>query len=392
LIVVGAIACGQKGPPLPPLVLSPESPVVTADRRGSTIEIGFTVPSANSDGSRPANIARIDIFALNGATATLSDLQLIKRGTRVASVPVKTPRNPNETVEAGEPTDVLDPPKGEGLDQGAMSMVAEQITASLLRPRDADASEHAAPKDSVPLLGPSEAASLRTYIGVGVDRRGRLGRFSKRVIVPLALAPPPPSRPEISYDESTITVRWSPPASDHSASSADLLPSRPFGSSSGIAAYNVYDSTTGARLTMTPVDGLEYEDARIEWGATRCYAVRAVEMVSRATLESEASEPRCEKLVDTFPPAEPKGLNAVSADSAINLIWEANTEADLAGYYVLRGLSAAQLEPITETPIAEASFLDSAVQRGVRYVYAVVAVDKAGNQSEASHPVEETAR
>src|SRR5262249_26396639 len=131
LIVVSAssIACGQKGPPLPPLVLSPEPPVIIADRRGSTIDVGFTVPSANSDGSRPANIARIDIFAINGPTATLSDLDLIKRGTRVASVPVKSPRNPSETVEAGEPADVLEAPEGKGLDQGAVSTVAEPITA-----------------------------------------------------------------------------------------------------------------------------------------------------------------------------------------------------------------------------------------------------------------------
>jgi len=54
LILVSACsACGQKGPPLPPLVLIPAPPVVTADRRGSTIEIGFIAPSANVDGSRP---------------------------------------------------------------------------------------------------------------------------------------------------------------------------------------------------------------------------------------------------------------------------------------------------------------------------------------------------
>jgi hypothetical protein len=372
-------------------VLSPEPPVVTADRRGSTIDVGFTVPAANSDGSRPANIARIDVFAINGPTATLSDLDLIKRGTRVASVPVKSPRNPSETVEAGEPADVLEAPEGKGLDQGAVSTVAEPITASLLRPRDAEA-RRAAPQDAVPLLGLSEVASVRTYIGVGVDRRGRLGRFSKRVTVPLALAPPQPSPPTISYDESKITVRWSPPATDRPATDVDLLPSRPFGSSSAVTAYNVYDSTTGARLTTAPVDALEYEDARIEWGATRCYAVRAVEAAGGSTLESEASEPRCEKLVDRFPPAVPKGVNAVASDGAINLIWETNTEPDIAGYYVLRGQSAAHLERITDMPIPDASFLDSGVQRGVRFVYAVVAVDKAGNQSAPSHPVEETAR
>jgi hypothetical protein len=392
LIVVASIACGQKGPPLPPLVLTPAPPVITADRRGSTIEVGFTVPNANADGSRPANIVRIDIFAINGVPSAMTDLEMMRRGTRVASVPVKAPRNPNETVEAGESPDVLEPPEGKGLDQGAASMVAEQITAAILNPRSADGGPGAAPPEDGPLLGPAQAASVRTYIGVGIDKRGRPGRFSQRVTVPLALAPPRPPQPTITYDETAVTVRWRAPSAEQPAAIAGLLPSRPFGSSVTDVAYNVYDSATGARLTPGPVRTPEYKDSRIEWGATRCYAVRAVGVVGKSTLESEAGEPRCEKLVDTFQPAAPKGLQAVSSGAAIHLIWEANAEPDLAGYYVLRGqLPEAHLERITKEPIPDASYLDS-VQPGVRFAYAVVAVDKAGNVSAPSNRVEETAR
>jgi hypothetical protein len=386
------VACGQKGPPLPPLVLTPAPPVVTADRRGSTIEIGFTVPSANADGSRPANIVRVDIFAINGVATTLTDLELIKRGTRVASVPVKSPRNPNDTVEAGESPDVLEPPEGKGLDQGAAGNVAEAITVSMLSSNDAGGgSPQGALADAVPMLGPSEAVSVRTYIGVGIDKRGRLGRFSKRVTVPLALAPRRPSQPNITYTETKVVVRWSPPSGDE-PTTAGLLPSKPFGSSGAARAYNVYDSTTGARLTSAPVKAREYEDSRIEWGATRCYAVRAVEVIGQSTLESDASEPRCEKLVDRFPPAAPQGLKAVSTDGAINLIWEANGESDLAGYYVLRArLPDTRLVRVTGALTQDATFLDN-VQPGVRFTYAVVAVDKAGNLSAPSNRVEEMAR
>jgi hypothetical protein len=374
--------------------LTPAPPVVTADRRGSTIEVGFTVPSANVDGSRPANIVRIDIFAINGVATAMTDLEMIKRGTRIASVPVKSPRNPNDTVEAGESVEVLEPPEGKGLDQGAASNVAEQITASLLQPNDAEGTrlQGDVPPEAVPLLGPSEAASIRTYIGVGIDKRGRLGRFSTRVTVPLALAPPRPSQPSITYTETKITVRWSSPSSDEPHTTTGLLPSKPFGLSRASRAYHVYDSATGTRLTAAPLRALEYEDSRIEWGATRCYAVRAIEVVGKSALESDASEPRCEKLVDTFAPAAPKGLSAVSSDGAINLIWEANAETDLAGYYVLRAqLPETRLVRITTTPVQDASFADN-VQPGARFVYAVVAVDKAGNISEPSNRVEETAR
>ena len=130
----------------------------------------------------------------------------------------------------------------------------------------------------------------------------------------------------------------------------------------------------------------------MDWGTNRCYLVRAVEVVARVAIESEPTGPECQMLVDTFPPAAPKGLNAVAADGSINLIWEGNTEPDLAGYYVLRATGAGQpLQRITPTPIAEASFFDG-VQRGLRFVYAVEAVDKAGNVSAPSERVEETAR
>jgi hypothetical protein len=88
----------------------------------------------------------------------------------------------------------------------------------------------------------------------------------------------------------------------------------------------------------------------------------------------------------------PKDLKAISTEGAINLIWEPNTEPDLAGYIVLRGREPAEtLQPITPAPIVEAAFTD-AVQPGIAYVYAVRAVDKAGNASLPSERAYETAR
>jgi len=127
------------------------------------------------------------------------------------------------------------------------------------------------------------------------------------------------------------------------------------------------------------------------WGTERCYLVRAVEIVANLPIESEPTGPTCKMLVDTFPPAAPKGLNAVATEGAINLIWEANNEPDLAGYYVLRAVGSEPLQRITSQPITDAAFFDN-VQRGLRFTYAVQAVDKAGNESRPSEPVEETAR
>jgi fibronectin type 3 domain-containing protein len=43
-------------------------------------------------------------------------------------------------------------------------------------------------------------------------------------------------------------------------------------------------------------------------------------------------------------------------------------------------------------PVAAATYRDETVKPGTRYVYAVVAVDRAGNRSQESNRMEETAR
>jgi hypothetical protein len=383
LIVVASIACGQKGPPLPPIVRTPVAPVLSADRRGSEIQIALTAPAANVDGSRPANITRIDIYAVNGAAATLTDLQFMKRGTKVASVSVKAPKNPNDAVEKDDSAEDAEPTVGDGLDQGASSAIAETITASVL------AGGKDVPGDDVPLLGPPAASLLRTYVGVGVDRKGHPGQFSKRISVPLQLPPAPPPPILIAYDEKKIVITWKPAGG--TVESASDLPSRPFGPLQPEVSYNLYDATTGQKLNDTPVREFGYEDTRMTWGTDRCYNVRAVEVVARLAVESEATGPACKMLVDTFPPAAPRGLNAVATERAINLIWEGNAEPDLAGYYVWRATGGQPLQQITPDPVTEASFFDG-VQAGLRFTYAVQAVDKAGNTSPLSERVEETAR
>jgi hypothetical protein len=123
--------------------------------------------------------------------------------------------------------------------------------------------------------------------------------------------------------------------------------------------------------------------------------VRAVATVGALSVESGEQPAKCVTLVDTFPPAAPKGLTGVASEAAISLIWEPNTEKDLAGYLVLRGVppgdNVETLAPVTPAPI-QATIFNVAVQPGVRYVYAIVAVDKAGNRSGPSNRFEEAAR
>jgi hypothetical protein len=358
------------------------------------------VPGANVDGTRPANVSRVDIYAITGSPS-VSDADLLKYGTRVVSLPVKAPRNPDDTAEPGEPIEEVAAPTGPGLDQGAGTTVREELRPPALMPAELGARGKRADAEQQdgPLLGAPATLTVRSYAGVGVNTRGKRGQVSKHTLVSLAPAPPPPSSPTMTYDEKAITVAWTAAAAPAAPAVAGgpegetpVLESRPIGPLRPALVYNVYDTTTGALLTATPVAETRYTDARIEWGAERCYGVRAVDRSNNLPVESEALEPRCVKLVDTFPPSAPKDLKAVSTEGVISLIWDASPEADLAGYLILRGRAPAdRLDPVTTAPILETSFNDM-VQAGIRYVYAVQAVDKSGNISQPSNRVEETAR
>jgi fibronectin type 3 domain-containing protein len=85
----------------------------------------------------------------------------------------------------------------------------------------------------------------------------------------------------------------------------------------------------------------------------------------------------------------------VAGEGVISLIWEGVEAADLAGYIVLRGdAPSGDLAPLFDTPLRESTYRDTSAKPGVRYVYAVVAVDRTTppNRSPISNTVEETAR
>jgi hypothetical protein len=399
-------ACGKKGPPLPPLVKLPAAPDnVVAERRGNIIDLQFTVPAANTDGSRPANVGRAQVYAITAPSAVpasaLTDEIMIKYGTRVGEVEVKSPRDPNATADPDDPSDEVDPPEGSGLDQGARAHVEETISPALLKPveiparTDRPAQTADLIEEARPLLGPASAMTSRTYAAVGLSARGRRGPLSARIAVPLVPPPPPPAAPDVSYDETAVTVRWSAVVAPQTPGADDVLPSRSLDASPPAITYNVYDASdpdAQVKLTASPIEELQYTDARMAWGEQRCYAIRTAEHLGSAVIESEASAPTCETLTDTFPPAPPKGLAPIASEGAISLIWEPNSEKDLAGYLVLRGAAPGdRLTAITAAPIQETSFTDG-VPRGATYVYAIQAVDRAGNASSPSAKVTETAR
>ncbi len=98
---------------------------------------------------------------------------------------------------------------------------------------------------------------------------------------------------------------------------------------------------------------------------------------------------------DAVPPAKVAIERALitPSENAVLVRWTAGTEEDLAGYNVYRstmGKTGKEEQVKLNKDLitkSETSFLDKTVKRGVQYMYAIKAVDTAGNTSEISKQV-----
>ena len=416
-----ALGCGIKGPPLAPLVIVPARVAsVSAERFDDQVFVSFQVPSENTDGSAPADLDRVEVYALTTQPVDGRDVQppfddWFDAASLVATILVRPPgaTEPNrDTVEGSSEDDASEV-------QGADVTVVEHLTPDtfvLQTLEDEDEDEGAAeanlvdePPRASPLVGPAlPRPPRRTYVVRGVSLRGREGSPSSRVSVPLTQAPDPPSAPTVTYTESEIELVWNPPTTVRlpiqEPATDDVLAAEPIVESPTPSAFQIYDVTEDAAkaevrrpqpLNSAPQSDTTHRETRITFGVERCFAARTVDSVDGMEIRSRPSVQSCVMFVDTFPPKAPGGVIAVASDAAISLVWDANTERDLAGYMVLRGrVPGATLAPLTAAPIEETIYRDVTVDGGVSYEYAVQAVDRATppNLSPMSERVVERAR
>lgn len=432
--------CGKKGPPLSPLRPVPAAiSDLTASRLGETVQLQFTVPAANADGSRPADLAHIDVYAVTGTPEgplgrplTIREIETL--ATRVASLEIQPPPPPadedEEPDEEGVPLVMAPAVNDTRPVQGAAIRVEEVLTdaarSSVFAHPDA-AKFVARARDDVdpspvpstegtgrPLLWPQpEREVARTYLVVPYSAHGRAGAPSAGLAVPFVPAPPAPPAPVVTHTESAFELAWTNPpgvqlpmqrtvTDEMQKSEAQWLPARPLVTYGIAHTYRVYQlpapdapaaAATGP-LNQAPLETPAFTDPRLEFEVPRCYAVRTVERRGAITLESPLSPVTCLTARDTFPPPAPTGLTAVGSEGGVSLIWEPVTAPDLGGYLVLRGVEGEALKPLTSAPLTETTYRDTTTQAGVVYIYAVVAVDKASpaNVSVESNRVRESAR
>jgi hypothetical protein len=403
--------CGKKGAPLAPLARVPGRAMdIAARRTGDVVAVTFTIPSANIDESKPADIGRVDVYAYTAMAQ--NDVRDPRRMTLVGSVPVRKPPEP-DAEDAKKQKPGPPPPREPGEDQGALVTVTETLTADMLVPVAPDRNTlvpvQAEPVSwfgtplALPLAGPvPKPEARRFYMVYGFSRGGDRGAASPRPAVPLGQPPAAPLQPRLEVTEGGVLVHWTVPPGARlpyqERAEGGVLDAAPRGMESApqltFVVYRV--SPDGpAKLTEKPVSALTFTDAGVEFGVERCYDVRTVTTQGSASFESAPSPPACVTPTDTFPPPAPTSLAAVAGEGAISLIWKGVEAPDLAGYVVLRGNApSGELTPLFETPIRESTYRDTGAKPGVRYLYAVAAVDRAAppNRSAVSNRVEETAR
>jgi hypothetical protein len=431
-LLVAAIGCGKKGPPLTPFVHVPQA-IGTVDTRriGDDVYLTFAVPTRNIDTSRPADVQRVEVYAVT-TTEPRPPNRILEGASIVGVVSVEEAEPPGTTPLPPLPlAGVLPPPAQEKPVQGNTVTIQDHLDPEELVPVPLAVRPGRQPLPRTTPAATAPPRLQRTYVVVAFSARGRPGPPSPAAVVPLAPLPEPPAAVEASFAADAVTLSWEPsgglisflldrPLPIEALPDDDIPGRRPVATPVlpvplGPTRYNVYLSLAADPLQLPvraaerprwqrqpqrpinfqPLDGHQLADA-FQFERERCYVVRAVRGTGAEVIEGPPSQEACVKPVDIFPPLPATGLSAVSGEGAISVIWEASASDDVTGYLVLRAEGANDtLLPITAVPVVETRYVDRAVTAGTRYVYAVVAVDgrvPLPNESEPSARVEETAR
>jgi hypothetical protein len=181
-------------------------------------------------------------------------------------------------------------------------------------------------------------------------------------------------------------------AAEHALELSWSLPARTLSGQpvSGPVAYRVFRSRTGkpgSFQLLGESSTASYRDAAFEFERTYFYKVATVSREAGRLAQSEDSAvveitPR-----DVFPPAAPQDLSVIYTADAVELIWAANTEPDLAGYNVYRREEAGAAQRVNPEPLRTPIFRDTSVKAEHKYAYYVTARDLTNNESVPSEEV-----
>ena len=357
--------CGTPGIPLPPSLELPK-PVTDlhAMRKGNKVYLTWTAPTQTTDRQtiRHPGVTRV---CRNLVSATAPEPKKDECGNVVGTVP---------------------PPQ-------AFAPARKPNATPTLKPIEKYI-------DEIPAAGVDPLGSITYAIEVTNDR-GRSGGLSNRAQVPAAPTLPPPAGFAAQVRADGVFISWTP------------IPPRV--APSGLRyAYRIYrreengkneengkDKDKDKVVVELPLDAAPNSlvDRNFEWEKRYTYRATVVTLIHREPGSEEHVEgddtPEVSVFAhDIFPPAAPSRLQAVfSAENQhyfIDLIWNPNTEGDLAGYNVFRHENGSPAVKINSDLVKLPAFRDLNVSPGRKYYYSVSAVDIRGNESPRSEEANES--
>ena len=361
------LGCGKKGPPLPPLEGSiPRITDLEVEQRGDEVRAVFSLPV------RPET---------EGVDYVTTAVELWRRDSEPGA---SAGAEIDEALDVGSFTKsavLVDEARGEGLFQ------------VLARPKPA-------------LIDPdpqADGAPVHEYALVLRTNLRKRGTLSNVVLLEVETPPDPPVEFGLQPLESGVLLTWKAPepppppaapeagddeAGDDEAAEGEEAETPPAPAPAKLG-FNVYRAINDKPfdpepLNDNPVREPQFADADVGEGVTYRYFVRTALEVGDRQVLSRASETLSVDYRDQFPPAVPGGLRLIpDGTRAVNVLWNPNTERDLAGYAVYRRESGGEWKRLDSGNCRSASWVDAGITPGRSYDYAVAAYDGAEPSNES---------
>ena len=235
--------------------------------------------------------------------------------------------------------------------------------------------------------GPQFASSLGSVFGYlvrsltrGFRGRAILSETSNRASAMLLDVSGPVLELKVVTTEKALRLDWAAPSRTLTGSPVEHL-----------AGYHVYRSEKPKLESFSAVgesNSAAFSYPHFEFGRTYRYKVRAVFKQGAQEAEGEDSDAYQVTPRDVFPPDPPQRLTALYTVGAVELIWNANLEPDLAGYRVYRREAGRPFQQINKELLPTPIYRDATVEPQRHYFYQVTAVDWSGNESKPSIAVQ----
>lgn len=265
----------------------------------------------------------------------------------------------------------------------------------------------AAFKEDLPAAMATGQPRPLSYFVELINQRGRSAGLSNASTVLAGKAPVPPAGLVAEVRKQGVVLHWIPgPAEPYATEirlERTLLTPAPKKQAQGPLTAPPEPLKQNLLVPAGEVRGRAI-DKDIRFGNTYEYRAQRITRVTAngktLELDSSFSPPVKVEALDVFPPAMPTGLAAVAtpaengAGPAIDLSWQPDAEADVAGYAVYRretGQPESAWQRISAAqPVVGAGFHDPKVQPGRTYEYAVTALGQNGKESARSESAQET--